>query len=277
MARAKKNRCRQRRGHCITERYKCPKPFHEVRTRFMGSIASPALSIPPLQTVKQHWGGELPAFDTIEDLNELLNILVSGLWNQLTTHQSPDNPFLLTTLEVKPSREGLRHFALVRQQEFEGFEGLFGTHEAVDLPDSVGVGTGRDAAWLARRGLEVVVVEPSTAMREEGRRIHTDARIQWINDSLPNFRDASRLGLTFDFILLSAVWMHIPESDRPRAFRKLITLLKPGGVIAMSLRQGPADADRGMHPVSDQEIERQSRVHPSSAGSKSPTSSGGRR
>jgi len=125
----------------------------------------------------------------------------------------------------------------------------------------VGAGTGRDAAWLASRGLEVVAVEPSTAMREEGRRIHADARIQWINDSLPEFRDASRLGLTFDFILLSAVWMHIPERDRPRAFRKLITLLKPGGVIAMSLRQGPADTDRGMHPVSEQEVERLTKEH----------------
>jgi hypothetical protein len=55
--------------------------------------------------------------------------------------------------------------------------------------------------------------------------------------------------------------MHIPETDRPRAFRKLITLLKPGGVIAISLRQGPADADRGMYPVSEQEIERLTKEH----------------
>lgn len=98
-------------------------------------------------------------------------------------------------------------------------------------------------------------------MREEARRLHVDARIQWVNDSLPDFRQASRLGLTFDFILLSAVWMHIPESERARSFRKLITLLKPGGVIAMSLRQGPAEADRGMYPVSEQEIERFAKEH----------------
>ena len=125
----------------------------------------------------------------------------------------------------------------------------------------VGAGTGRDAAWLADRGFEVVAVEPSMAMREEGRRIHQGSRIQWINDLLPDFREASRLGLSFDFILLSAVWMHIPEIDRPRAFRKLITLLKPGGVIAMSLRQEPADIERGMHPVSEHEIERLTKEH----------------
>jgi hypothetical protein len=55
--------------------------------------------------------------------------------------------------------------------------------------------------------------------------------------------------------------LHIAESDRTRAFRKLVTLLKPGGVIAMSLRQGPAEADRGMHPVSEQEIERLAKQH----------------
>jgi len=132
-----------------------------------------------------------------------------------------------------------------------------GTGVALD----VGAGTGRDAAWLVSRGLEVVAVEPSTAMREEGHRLHADAGIQWINDSLPDFRQVSRLGLTFDFILLSAVWMHVPESDRARAFRKIITLLKPGGVIAMSLRQGPVEADRVMYPVSEQEIERLTKEH----------------
>ena len=125
----------------------------------------------------------------------------------------------------------------------------------------VGAGTGRDAAWLTSRGYEVVAVEPSAGMREEAQRLHADDPIQWVNDSLPDFKNVFRLGLTFDFILLSAVWMHISEVDRPRAFRKLITLLKPGGVIAMSLRQGPVDVDRDMHPVSEQEIERLAKEH----------------
>ncbi len=98
-------------------------------------------------------------------------------------------------------------------------------------------------------------------MREVGRRIHAGNGIRWIADSLPDFRDVLRIGLSFDFILLSAVWMHIPESDRPRAFRKLITLLKPGGAIVITLRQGPDDAERGIYPVSEQEIERLTKEH----------------
>lgn len=120
----------------------------------------------------------------------------------------------------------------------------------------VGAGSGRDAAWLARKGYEVVAVEPSTAMRNIGQSLHTEPGIQWIDDALPDFRKAVRLGLNFDFVLLSAVWMHVAETDRARAFRKLITLLKPGGFMALSLRLGATDDGRDMHPVSEQEIER---------------------
>ena len=44
----------------------------------------------------------------------------------------------------------------------------------------VGAGSGRDAAWLAERGFEVVAVEPSRAMREEAQRRHPHARIRWM-------------------------------------------------------------------------------------------------
>ena len=103
----------------------------------MGSIASPALKISPLETIKRLWGDELPAFDSMDNLNELLNVLANGLWNQLTAHQSSQNPFPLTAQNVSPTHEGLRQYVQVRQQEIEGFvEGLFGSHETLDLPES---------------------------------------------------------------------------------------------------------------------------------------------
>ena len=121
----------------LLERYKCPTPFHAVRTHFMGSIASPVETISPIETLKQLWGGELPAFDSMEDLNELLNVLTNELWNQLTKHQTTVTPFRLTRIEVKPTREDLRNFARVRQQEIEGFiEGVFGSNDELDLPEA---------------------------------------------------------------------------------------------------------------------------------------------
>ena len=125
----------------------------------------------------------------------------------------------------------------------------------------VGAGTGRDAAWLASRGLEVVAVEPSGAMRAEAQRLHPSPSIRWVSDSLPGLAQVLRLGLSFDLILLSAVWMHVPPADRTRAFRKLVMLLKPGGCIAITLRHGPAEPERGIYAVTQAEIERLARAH----------------
>lgn len=119
----------------------------------------------------------------------------------------------------------------------------------------VGAGSGRDAAWLASLGFRVVAVEPSAAMRSEGQSRHASPAIQWIDDRLPGLERIHRLGLGFDLVLVSAVWMHVPPGDRRRAFRKLSTLLKPGGVLLMSLREGSPDPERPMWPVTLGETE----------------------
>jgi len=135
------------------------------------------------------------------------------------------------------------------------------------LPDrpslvlDIGAGSGRDAAWLAGQGHEVIAVEPAAAMRQEGQRLHPDARIRWMDDRLPALQTVHRLGMAFDLILVSAVWMHILPAERARAFRKIITLLKPGGLLAITLRHGPAEPDREMYEVTWEEIERLARDH----------------
>ena len=125
----------------------------------------------------------------------------------------------------------------------------------------VGSGSGRDSAWLADLGHEVIAVEPNPAMRKESERWHPDKNFRLLADGLPDLSATFRTGLSFDFILVNAVWMFVPPSQRERAFRKLVTLLKPGGYIAITLRQGPVDLDRGMHPVSTDEVEQLARRH----------------
>lgn len=125
----------------------------------------------------------------------------------------------------------------------------------------VGAGSGRDAAWLASLGHDVVAVEPDRIMREELRRWHPETRVEVIADRLPELAKTFRSGLSFDFILVNAVWMCIAPTLRERAFRKLVTLLKPQGVIALTLCEGPLNAGGGMHPVSVQEIEQLARRH----------------
>ncbi len=148
---------------------------------------------------------------------------------------------------------------LVTQYESLAFENV---HAALLdlLPEpgatilDVGAGSGRDAAWFASNGYDVVAVEPSDAMRTHARALHRSSRIHWLSDSLPELAQVRRLGLTFDFILLSAVWMHVPPASRARALRKLATMLSPSGRIAISLRLGEPDTARAMHAVSLSEL-----------------------
>lgn len=125
----------------------------------------------------------------------------------------------------------------------------------------VGAGSGRDAAWFAAKGYEVVAVEPVAEMMEHAKAAHPHPNIRWISDSLPALTKVIATGLQFDLIHLSAVFMHLPRADRDRAFRKLTLLLNPGGRIHITLRQGPVEPERGLHDVPDSEMEALAREH----------------
>lgn len=126
----------------------------------------------------------------------------------------------------------------------------------------IGAGSGRDAAWLAAQGFDVVAVEPSAAMVREAQSRHVEPRIHWVaGDALPGLERTLRRGQAFDFILLSAVWMHVPPTQRRRALRKVLALLKPGARLALTLRHGPAPAGQGVHATQASEIEALCRDH----------------
>jgi len=89
-----------------------------------------------MQVVKDLWGGELPPFDSMDDVNELISILINGLWNDLTKHQKRSAPFHLVRPNLEPTATDLGRYALIRQQELEGFvEGLFNGGDRIDLPE----------------------------------------------------------------------------------------------------------------------------------------------
>ena len=103
----------------------------------MGCIVSPVPDRSPVQAIQELWGGNLPPFYSVDDLNHLLRVLVDGLWNRLTAHQTAGKPFKVTSVQFRQTRQGFHHYALVRKQEIEGFmDGLFGPHDELDLPES---------------------------------------------------------------------------------------------------------------------------------------------
>jgi hypothetical protein len=111
--------------------------FHSMRCVRGSSARSSRRLIPvaPIATLKELWGGKLPAFDSLAAVNELVQIM--GLWNELTRHQKAGEPFCFIELSVPKNIEGLSTLALVRREEIDGFvDGLFGAEGRVDLPES---------------------------------------------------------------------------------------------------------------------------------------------
>ena len=83
----------------MLEHYRCPVPFHEVRTRFLGNIATPIMSASPIKTVEGLWGGELPDFGSINAANELIGALNHGVVESAYTAPGTQH-----TLSLDPSR-----------------------------------------------------------------------------------------------------------------------------------------------------------------------------
>ena len=116
-------------------RLHCPTPLHVLRTLFLGHIASPRLDVSAMAPVAQAWGGELPEFASSAEVEEVVRVLVHGLWNRLSEHQQARNPFRLPRFEVPSTRQALHGLARMRAQELKGFvDGLFGPQDELLFP-----------------------------------------------------------------------------------------------------------------------------------------------
>lgn len=123
----------------LLKKYKCEYELHEVRAQFMGAIASPMDQVNPMQELKSLWNGELPPFKNMNAVNELLQVLGMGLWNQLSTHCDPEHPFELTAVAIVSTDKELKRFAQVKRDEIESFiAGFFQGEESIKLPPEIG-------------------------------------------------------------------------------------------------------------------------------------------
>lgn len=114
----------------------------------------------------------------------------------------------------------------------------------------IAAGTGRDAAWFSRRGYDVTAVEPVAALREVGMRLHPTDRIDWRDGTLPDLAISPAPERGFDVALLSAVWQHLDDRDRTRSMPRIADLAAIGGLVLISLRQGPSAPGRTLHDAS---------------------------
>jgi len=127
----------------LLSNHSCPVPFHEVRTRFIGNIASPDMTASPMRMIQDLWGGELPEFETKGEAEELIGALMQGLWNDLTRHQKRTDPFRLSRVKIDPNLVHLAKQSQRRREELDGFvEGLFNGQEEIDLPEKAHIALG---------------------------------------------------------------------------------------------------------------------------------------
>ena len=161
-------------------------------------------------------------------------------------------------------------YATATPELVERFEALSSAcvYEPVQdlLPDTagrvvnVGAGTGRDAAWFAGQGHQVLAVEPVSPLREAGMALHRSISIEWLDDRLPELTRARRRE-PFDLVVLSAVWQHLSDNERRHAMESLAALTASGGTLILSLRHGPGAPDRPINSVDPDETIRTARQH----------------
>jgi SAM-dependent methyltransferase len=97
----------------------------------------------------------------------------------------------------------------------------------------VGAGSGRDLAYLLSQGFDAYGVEPSPAILSEAVRRHPELAGRIAEGHLPDL--GAPFGGRFEGVLLSAVLMHVPREELPRAAASLASLLEPGGYLLSSV------------------------------------------
>ncbi|HEV2079303.1 MAG TPA: class I SAM-dependent methyltransferase [Allosphingosinicella sp.] len=118
----------------------------------------------------------------------------------------------------------------------------------------LGAGTGRDAAWLARKGHEVVAAEPVDELRQAGMALHPHPNLSWVGDRLPELAVLLRRGETYDLIVMVAVWQHLRPELHGAAMSNLASLMAPRGRLILSLRHGPGSPARPCYPASPEQL-----------------------
>ena len=104
----------------------------------------------------------------------------------------------------------------------------------------IGCGSGRDAAWLDANGFPATGYDASEGLLAEARRRHPG--VKFVPGVLPGLVGVT--SLSFANVLCETVIMHLPAADIAASVRRLIDILKLGGVLYLSWRVTEGDDRR---------------------------------
>jgi SAM-dependent methyltransferase len=91
-------------------------------------------------------------------------------------------------------------------------------------------GEGRNAVYAAQQGLEVSAFDISTAGREKARQLAADRGVS-IDYRVGDFLEMDFADASFDATAL--IYAHFPPHLLPTYHRKIVRLLKPGGLVIL--------------------------------------------
>ncbi|HEY4801648.1 MAG TPA: class I SAM-dependent methyltransferase [Paraburkholderia sp.] len=104
----------------------------------------------------------------------------------------------------------------------------------------IGCGSGRDVAWLNAHGYPAVGYDASEGLIAQAATEHPQYAFGLA--TLPELSGVP--AASFDNVLCETVIMHLPVAQIGPACRRLVELLKPGGVLYLSWRVTEGDSAR---------------------------------
>ena len=96
----------------------------------------------------------------------------------------------------------------------------------------IGCGSGREVAFLAANGFDAMGYDASAALLDQARARYP--QLSFETALLPELAGLPDGG--FDNVLCETVIMHLPRGQIAPAVRRLLSVLKPGGILYLSWR-----------------------------------------
>ena len=107
----------------------------------------------------------------------------------------------------------------------------------------IGCGSGREVAWLNANGFPAKGVDASTGLLGEARARYP--QFEFAHAELPGLGGIA--ANTYDNVLCETVIMHLDRALVPLSVRRMLEIVKPGGVFYLSWRVTEGENQRDKH------------------------------
>jgi SAM-dependent methyltransferase len=107
----------------------------------------------------------------------------------------------------------------------------------------IGCGSGREVGWLCANGFPAIGYDASAGLLAQARALYPQCR--FVVDTLPAL--ATIADSTFDNVLCETVIMHLARDEIATAVKRLVAILRPGGILYLSWRVTKGEDQRDAH------------------------------